>query len=155
MKVFLAGIIQGSLAEPRIHAQSWRDPLKAALARHAPDAEVYCHYEAHPESIRYDLPRIVETLEDGNRRAAEADVVICWLPEASMGTAVEMYAAHRAGAVVLTITPMTANWVIRAYSDRIFAGLAAFEEFLAGGELADLIARKRAARSASRETAGQ
>ncbi len=141
--VFLAGIIQGSIPEARIHQQDWREPIRAAFERHCPSAEVYCHYEAHPNSIEYDLPEIIETLEEGNRRAAEADVVVCWLPEASMGTAVEMYRAHVTGAVVIAITPMAANWVIRAYGDRIFADLDEFERFLANGELAAILASKR------------
>ena len=143
MKVFLAGIIQGSIRAARIHSQDWREPIRAALARHCADAEVYCHYDAHPNSIEYDLDGIVQTLADGNQRAAEADAVVCWLPEASMGTAVEMYVAANNGVVVLAITPMTANWVIRAYSDRIFPDVAAFEGFLGGGGLEELVRRKR------------
>lgn len=143
MKVFLAGIIQGSLTDLRIHDQDWRQPIKEALARHLPEADVYCHYATHPQSITYELPEILETLADGNRRAAEAGVVVCWLPQASMGTALEMFVAHQAGAVVLSITPLAANWVIRAYSDRIFPSIKEFEQFLAAGELPALLARKR------------
>ncbi|KKL96236.1 hypothetical protein LCGC14_1846520, partial [marine sediment metagenome] len=130
MKVFLAGIIQGSIKEPRIHPQDWREPVRRAIERHCPRAEVYCHYQAHPDSIRYELPEIIATLEDGNRRAAEADVVVAYLPEASMGTGLEMYLGKSAGAVVVTITPMAANWVVRAYSDRILSDLDALERFL-------------------------
>ena len=143
MNVFLAGIMQGSIPAARIHPQDWRTPIKHALARHCPLAKVYCHYEAHPNSLQYEQPQIVQTLEDGNHRAREADVVICWLPEASMGTAIEMYVAAKAGAVVISITPMVANWVIRTYSDRILPDLDAFEQFLAGGELAALHRQKR------------
>ncbi len=142
MKIFLAGIIQGSIREARIHDQDWRVVIRAALARHVKDAQVYCHYEAHPNSITYELPEILATLEDGNSRAQRADVVVCYLPEASMGTAIEMYLACKAGAVVLAISPMSANWVVRAYSDRIFADVAAFGEFLAAGELEALVRRK-------------
>ncbi|MHC4718346.1 MAG: hypothetical protein ACYS5V_15345 [Planctomycetota bacterium] len=139
---FLAGIIQGSLTEPRIHRQDWREPIRDALARHYPDADVYCHYQAHPNSITYDLPDIIATLEDGNVRAAESDVVICWLPAASMGTGLEMYLAHKAGAVVIAVTPMAANWVVRAYSDRILPDLDALDTFLASGELEELLQAK-------------
>lgn len=143
MNVFLAGIIQGSIREAKIHPQDWRTPIKTALARHVPEARVYCHYDAHPNSIEYELPRICETLEDGNQRSADSDVVVCWLPEASMGTAIEMYLAAKAGAAVIAITPMTANWVIRAYSDAILPSLEAFERFLAEGKLGTLLAEKR------------
>ena len=60
-----------------------------------------------------------------------------------MGTAIEMLEAARGGAVVLTITPLAANWVVRAYSDGIFADVEAFEEFLKTGELAALLERKK------------
>ena len=143
MKVFLAGIIQGSLVEPTIHHQDWRESVKAVLAAHLPEAEVYCHYSRHPESIRYELPDIRRTLAEGNRRAATCDLLIAYLPEASMGTAVEMHEAYACGAVIVTISPMSANWVVRAYSDRLVADLAGLEALTASGDLARLIAAKR------------
>jgi len=142
MKVFLAGIIQGSKVEAEIHDQTWRERIKAVLARHLPDAELYCHYTRHPESITYDLPEIRETLAEGNRRAGECDLLIAYLPGASMGTAIEMHEAARSGAAVVTISTLAANWVIRAYSDRIFPDVAALEEFAASGELQRLVASK-------------
>ncbi|MFB3894000.1 MAG: hypothetical protein ACE15C_18480 [Phycisphaerae bacterium] len=143
MKVFLAGIIQGSIADARIHSQDWRGPIKKALARHCPGTDVYCHFARHPHSITYGLPKIRRTLADGIARAACSDVLVAYLPSASMGTAIEMYAAARGGAVVLTITPMAANWVVRAYSDRVFKGVEGLEQFLASKELAGLIKKKR------------
>ena len=143
MKVFLAGIIQGSRIEPTIHQQDWREPIKRALAQHLPDADIYCHYSRHPASITYDLPRIRETFAEGNRRAGDCDLLIAFVPSASMGTAIEMHEAYANGAAVVTITPLTANWVIRAYSDRILPDLAAFEALAASGELTRLVTTKR------------
>ncbi|HET6429199.1 MAG TPA: hypothetical protein VFJ30_12355 [Phycisphaerae bacterium] len=142
MRIFLAGIIQGSLVEPAIHCQGWRDAVRDVLARHYPGADVYCHYESHPNSIAYELPEILATLEDGNAKAAASDVVVCWLPSASMGTGLEMYLAQQAGAVVLAVTPMAANWVVRAYSDRILPDLDALDAFCASGELDELLRAK-------------
>ena len=143
MRIFLAGIIQGSLVEPTIHHQDWREPIKQALAEHLPAAEVYCHYSRHPTSISYNLPKIRETFADGNRRAGECDLLIAFVPSASMGTAIEMHEACAHGAAVVAITPLTANWVIRAYSDRILPDVAAFEALAATGELTRLVAAKR------------
>jgi len=142
MRVFLAGIMQGSLTELGIVPQDWRAAIREVFQRRRPSAEAYCHFAAHPDSVGYDLPDIVETLEAGNRLAAESDVVVCWLPEASMGTAVEMLCAARGGAVVLTITPMAANWVVRAYSDAILADMDALEAFLEDDALEKLMAEK-------------
>jgi len=144
MEVFLAGIIQGSKVEAEIHPQDWRGPIQDVVRRHRPDADVYCHYAQHPHSITYGLPAIRETFEDGLARARACDLLIAWLPSASMGTAIEMHEAARAGAVVLTITPMAANWVVRAYSDRIFADLVELEAFLASPEASELLAAPRA-----------
>lgn len=143
MKIFLAGIIQGSLAEATIHDQDWRVPIKRIIARRLPEASVYCHYSHHPNSITYELPLICQTLAQGICEAALSDLVVAYVPSASMGTAVEIYEAFRHGAVVLTITPLAANWVLRAYSDRIFATVEQLDAFLASGELADLISQKR------------
>ncbi|MDP6636855.1 MAG: hypothetical protein QGG42_18300 [Phycisphaerae bacterium] len=143
MKVFLAGIIQGSLSEARIHAQDWRTPIKRILAEHRPDAEVYCHYSLHPNSITYELPEIIETLSEGFQQAADCDLLIAYVPSASMGTAVEIYEAARNNAIVLTISPMAPNWVLRAYSDEILPDVEAFEQFIASGGLDKLVEQRK------------
>ena len=145
MNVFLAGIIQGSLVEARIHDQDWRSPIQAALERHLPGADVYCHYSLHPNSITYRLPQIRKTIDEGNHRAAACDLLVAWIPSASMGTAIEMYEAARHGALVLAITPLKANWVVRAYSDRVLPDLEAFEVLLASGEVPEVVRAKRTA----------
>jgi hypothetical protein len=143
MRVFLAGIMQGSFQEMRIVDQSWREEIKASLVRHLSEAEVYCHYEAHPESVSYRGPDIVRTLRDGFRRAAECDLLVAYLPSASMGTAIEMYEASKGGAVVLTISPLTVNWVVLACSDKVFPDTAEFDMFLGTGQLSELLRKKR------------
>ena len=143
MKIFLAGIIQGSLVEADIHDQNWREPIKRALAAHVPDADVYCHYSHHPNSITYGIEDIRRTLAEGNRRAGECDLLVAYVPSASMGTAVEMHEACRGGAVVLTVTPLAANWVIRATSNEVFPDVDAFERYLASGGLDKAMQHKR------------
>jgi len=142
MKVFLAGVIQGTLQEPAIRCQSWREPLREALRRQLPEADLYCQLSRHPDGITYELPEIVRTLAEGNRLAGECDLLVAWLPEASMGTAIEMYEASRHGAVVLTVSSLCASWVVRAYSDRIFPDLATLEDFLASAKLRELLESK-------------
>ncbi len=142
MKVFLAGIIQGSKVEAEIHSQDWRGPIKQAIARYLPQAQVYDHYDNHPNSITYPMPQIMATLDEGITRARECDLLVAYLPGASMGTAIEMYEAACNRTVVLTISPLEANWVVRAYSDRVFPDITAFEAFLAAGELHGILARK-------------
>jgi len=139
IRIFLAGIIQGSKVEAAIHDQDWRSGFKRILERHVPHADIHCQYSLHPHSITYDLPGIRRTIEEGNRIASECDVLIAYIPSASMGTAIEMYEAFRAGAVVVAVTPLAANWVVRAYSHRVLSDPAAFETFLAEGGLQELL----------------
>ena len=133
MNIFLAGIIQGSKVGEDIHAQDWRGPIIEAVGRHLPEAEVYCHFTEHPNSITYEADKILATFQDGLRRVIAADLVIAYIPSASMGTAIEMYEAKRNGTPVVSITPMETNWVVRLYSDKIFPNTESFEQHLADG----------------------
>jgi hypothetical protein len=141
---FLAGIIQGSLTSETIHAQDYRERLKAAIRRAVPDAHVYCPVEHHPQSLAFSDEHARRVFFDLMGRAARADVLIAYLPEASMGTAIEMWNAHHAGKVVLCISPMTLNWVVKFLSDRIFESVDALEAFLLSGQLVEIVERKRA-----------
>ena len=40
-----------------------------------------------------------------NRMCREIDVLLAFVPEASMGTAIEMWEAYQHGAAVITISP--------------------------------------------------
>ena len=139
MKIFLAGIIQGSLVEEAIHAQDWRIPITQIVNKYIPNADIYCHYTQHPNSIDYTGEKIRETFDDGVQRCRDADLVIAYLPSASMGTAIEIYEAYNTGTKVLTITKMAANWVANLYSHEIFADYDDFEYYLQAGKLDSLM----------------
>ena len=141
-KFFLAGIIQGSIRDNAIHPQDYRKHIKEILRAHVPGADVYCPVEKHPSSLEYDEPHGREVYLGHVERAAASDVVIAFLPEASMGTAGEMWEAHKRRAIVLTVTPMRENWTIKFLSTRIFPALDAFERFVTSGELARLLAER-------------
>ena len=136
MRIFLSGIIQGSRRGKNIHTQSYRDILKDVLRRYAPDAELICPIDLHPNSVDYDDVLARQTFEDMVRLATEVDLVVAYLPEASMGTAVEIWQAHKSGVPVLTISPLAENWVVKLASLRVFPSVADFEAFLAAGGLA-------------------
>ena len=92
------------------------------------------------------MARLKETIAEGIREAGECDLLVAYLPSASMGTAIEMYEAARNNVVVLTISPLAANWVLLAYSDRIFPDISAFEAFLAAGGLSEVLAARAKSR---------
>ena len=58
--------------------------------------------------------------------AAASDLLIAYVPTASMGTALEMYVAHARGVPVVTISPLAENWVVRALSRRVYEDLGEF-----------------------------
>ena len=135
MRIFLSGIIQGSRRGKNIHTQDYRSALKSLLARYAADAEVMCPIDLHPNSVEYDDAMARQTFEDMVHLACAADVVVAYLPEASMGTAVEIWQAHQNGVPVLTISHLAENWVIMLASKRVFPTIDAFESYLAAGGL--------------------
>ena len=57
---------------------------------------------------------------------ATSDLLIAYVPTASMGTALEMYVAHERGVPVVTISPLAENWVVRALSWRVYPDLDGF-----------------------------
>ncbi len=138
MKFFIAGIMQGSYTDISIHDQGYRASIGEVIKARFTEAEIVDPMESHPDGTHYGPEKTKQTLLEMAEEAAQADVLIAYLPEASMGTAVEMWEAHRAGKPVFTISPLAENWVVRSLSARVLPSLAAFESFVAEGELEKL-----------------
>jgi hypothetical protein len=139
MRVFIAGIMQGSRLDREIDDQSYRTRIANALLAQHPSAEIIDPNELHPEGVGYDDQQARATLLDMARLAGQCDLLVAYAPHASMGTAIEMWQAFQAGAVILTISPMAENWVVKHLSDAVFADLAAFRAWLAEGGLQPMI----------------
>jgi len=138
MQFFIAGIMQGSHLGEVLHHQGYREALKDLLRAHFPGAEIYDPLEDHQDSLEYDDRRGRAVFLRHNRMCRQADVVLAFVPEASMGTAIEMWEAHRHGRIVWTISPLTHNWVVRFCSHRLFADVDAFRVALEQGQLLPL-----------------
>jgi O-acetyl-ADP-ribose deacetylase (regulator of RNase III) len=139
MRVFLAGIIQGSYQGLELHDQSYRDRLKDVLRQHLPHAEVCCPIDMHPGGVDY-APDEQRTAFFGLvEAAAQADLLVAYLPQASLGTAIELWEAYHHGRVVVVITPMRENWVINLLAHAVLPSLEAFEDFVRDGRLAALL----------------
>ena len=76
-----------------------------------------------------------------NRLCGQVDVLLAFVPEASMGTAIEMWEAHQNGRVVLTISPLAHNWAVKFLSRGSTPTSRAFERALVAGEVAALLNR--------------
>jgi hypothetical protein len=154
VRVFLAGIIQGSIAEKRIHGQDYRHRIISALRRAIHDVEIFDPISDHPNSLDYPAGRSRDVFFELMRRAGETDVLVAFVPEASMGTAVEMWRAREEGVLVLTVSPMLHNWVIRFLSDRVYETLGDLEAASASGELGRIVEQHLARRSDPQSAVG-
>ena len=127
---FLAGIIQGSNTGKFLHSQDYRGKVKSILRKYFPDAKIFDPVEKHPDSVNYDY-RTAELVFLGYvKLATQCDCMIAYLPEASMGSAVEMWECHKKGVTIWTISPLKDNWSVKFLSKRIFESFEAFEKYL-------------------------
>jgi hypothetical protein len=137
---FIAGIMQGSFREMAMHNQSYREELRRLLPEYFPDCRVYDPLVHHVKSTEYGDRKGRDTFFTHNKMCGtEVDVLIAFVPEATMGTAIEMWEAYKNGAAVITISPLTANWAVRFLSHAIYPDFAAFCEALNSGEISATI----------------
>ena len=148
MRFFLAGIMQGSHVKAVLHDQDYRGRIQRLIADHFPGAEVYDPRADHAGSIEYDEATGRRVFFRHNRMCREVDVLLAFLPEASMGTAIEMWEAYRHGTAVITISPMVHNWAVRFLSHAVYADVEEFEAALADGRVARVIQEVRTKASA-------
>lgn len=127
---FLAGIIQGSNQGKTLYDQDYRLRIKTMLKRYFPEAEIVDPVETHPHSADYDHGTGKRVFFEDIKHATRCDCLIAYLPEASMGTAVEMWECYQKGVPVWSITPMKENWAVKFLSAEIFESIDEFEKYL-------------------------
>ena len=137
MRLFIAGIMQGSLPGTQVHSQDYRVRVKQIVNQHYPEIEVICPWELHPDSPAYGPAQARETLLSMAELAGQCDILVAYLPQASMGTALEMCRAFDAGKTILSISPLDGNWVVQSLSDRVFETIEGFEAYVVSGRLVD------------------
>ena len=137
LRFFLAGIMQGSHLAATLHHQGYRDHLKRLLRAHFPGADIYDPLADHADSLNYDDPQGRIVFFHHNRLCREIDVVLAFVPEASMGTAIEMWEAYQNGRAVVTVSPMKHNWAVKFLSHELYADFDELETALVSGQLAE------------------
>ena len=140
-RIFIAGVMQGSRRENDIDAQDYRREISECLQQFLPDVEIVDPFELHPGSVGYGDEDARRTLIDLAKEAGRADALIAFLPEASMGTALEMWEAYQARRPIFTISPLIHNWVVKGLSTRIFRDFDGFRTFVSTGEF-DAVVRR-------------
>jgi len=143
MRFFLAGIMQGSHTAAVVHDQDYRARIAQLINDHFPHADVYDPRANHSESLDYDDATGREVFFRHNRMCRDIDVLLAFLPQASMGTAIEMWEAHQHGAAVIAISPLKHNWAVKFLSHAVYDDIEQFEAALQSGELAKTIAEAR------------
>jgi hypothetical protein len=140
MKFFLAGIMQGSHLGMVLHNQDYRGRLKQLLLAHFPGCEVYDPLADHGNSLEYNDDHGREVFMFHNQLCTQVDVLLAFVPEASMGTAIEMWQAHQHGRTVITISPLSHNWAVKFLSHELYSDVIEFEKALETGRLARRLA---------------
>jgi hypothetical protein len=133
MRFFLAGIMQGSHLGPVIHNQDYRERINRLLATHFPQAEIYDPLADHGNSLAYDDRQGRDVFFRHNQLSGEVDVLLAFVPEASMGTAIEMWQAYRNGRAVITISPLVLNWTVRFLSHEVYSTVEDFASAVTSG----------------------
>jgi len=133
-RVFIGGIMQGSRRENVIDTQDYRQIIGQCLRSHLQNVEVIDPFELHPNSVAYDTDEARRTLIALAQTAGQTDAVVVYVPEASMGTALEIWEAYRGGKPIFAISPLVYNWVVRCLASRVFADLEEFCAFVASGD---------------------
>jgi len=139
LRVFIAGIMQGSLPGVEVHGQDYRGAIREIILARHPGAEIVDPWELHPESPSYDAGRGKRTFLELIEEAGRADIVVAYLSQASMGTALEMWRAYEKGVPILTISPLAENWVVKFLSTQVFATVEEFEAFVGEGGLGGFV----------------
>lgn len=135
IKIFLAGIMQGSHVGPNMHGQGYRARLRDWLEHELPEATIYDPWANHQSSLEYDDVTGRDVFLEHNAMCADVDVVVAHVPEASMGTAIEIWEAFRNRRFVITISPLEHNWAIRYCSNWLLPDLKSFQIACQTGEL--------------------
>ncbi len=147
MRVFIAGIMQGSRRDREITSQNYRQTMASIIQAHVKGAEIIDPWALHPNSVAYGDELGRQTFMELAEAAATADVLVAFVPEASMGTAIEMWQAFRASAFIVTVSPLADNWVVKFLSHRVVSTLDEFSEWVLSGEFERAVQAHLARRS--------
>jgi hypothetical protein len=127
MKIFIAGIMQGSKTGKGMQDQNYREMISDVIKNKHPNLEIVDPFTLFPDSVEYGDQKAKQVLLSMASEAGSSDLLISYLPEASLGTALEMIRAYDNNRPILCISPLEKNWFIKAVSSKIFINL---EEFL-------------------------
>jgi len=142
-RAFVAGVMQGSMVEKGLVTQDYRHIIGSLIREHLPEVDLYDPLADHRNSLDYDRRTGRDVFFYHNKLCQTIDLLIAYLPQASMGTAIEMWEAYQHGAVVISISPMRHNWVVKFLSHRIYPDLESFKSALESGDVRQLLLKRQ------------
>ncbi len=142
MHIFIAGVMQGSRLDDQIDEQDYRLQIVDALRRHLPEARITDPWVSDPESVTYDRDLARTTFLRNTALAGEADLLIAYLPHASMGTAIELWTAFHSQAYIVAVTPLQHNWVVQITANEVLPDLPSLLQYIESGRLRRQLERR-------------
>jgi hypothetical protein len=139
MHVFIAGSMQGIRTDHLIDSQDYRSLITQSLLQHIPNVQITDPFAHHPNSVGYTREQAQQTFRHYTAAAADADLLIAYLPCVSMGTAMEMWSAYCAGRYIIAVTPFIHHWAILATANEILPDLETLLAYIESGRLAEVV----------------
>lgn len=139
MRVFIAGVMQGTRRDDQIGEQSYRVRLSQALRNYIPDVQITDPWALNPDSVNYEAERARHTFLTMTKEAGRAHLLIAYLPEPSMGTAMEMWEAFQAQTYIIAVTPFIHHWAVRFTANEIVPDLDSLLTDIENGRIRQLL----------------
>ncbi len=141
MKVYIGGTMRGSANDGLFVNQNYRDEIARILELHNKDILVFdpledCDVKASNE-IDFETGKRVFFNEIDE--VCDCHLLVVYLPEASMGSAIEMWMADERHIPIISITTMKENWTVKFLSDKIFSSMKEFEQAVEKGIIEELL----------------
>lgn len=140
MKYFISGVMQGSstgeTTKKTLNDQNYREIIKSILQKYDENCYIYDPYDKPKEYLEEkehlfnDSKFVTELFEEILSNLNECDVIVCYLPQASMGSSIELWEAYKSKKKIYVITQMSQNWVTRICATKIFESIEEFEKFM-------------------------
>jgi hypothetical protein len=142
MKIFIGGVMQGTRHDDQIDSQTYRVRIAEAFQQYDPEIGIIDPWALNPNSVKYEDGLARDTFLSMTRKVKEADLMIAYLPQVSMGTAMEMWEAYNAGIYIVAVTPYLHHWAVRFTANEILPDLDALLADIKNGRLPHLIHAK-------------
>lgn len=128
MKVFIAGIMQGSRNDKKIFTQNYRTRIIEMIRqKYGQDIEFIDPDATDPDRLSYNTSQAKKMFIKYCHIAGIVDLLISYIPKASMGSAIEMWSAYSNNVPIVTISPLEHNWVVKSLSNEIFSSITEFK----------------------------